>query len=127
MKVFERIVSVVLLINRSRYDRTRSEGSMNDAVGSFKKATNQLRNRFDAGQLMAGEVERVLAQATPIDLYMRNNKLGKRHSAGGKMISTWPSLGPQASRLQRCYQTRLIVFRSVFYRDTLAGETPEVQ
>jgi hypothetical protein len=61
--------------SRSRYDRTRSEGSMNDALGSFKKATNQLRNRFDAGQAVAGDVERVLAQATPIDIYMRNKKL----------------------------------------------------
>ena len=48
---------------------------MNDAVGSFKKATNQLRDRFDAGQLVAADVERILAQATPIDIYMRNNKL----------------------------------------------------
>ena len=63
---------------RSRYDRTRREGNMNDAVGGFKNATDQLRNRFDAKQSVAGDVERVLGQAMPIDTYMRNNKLTDR-------------------------------------------------
>ncbi len=63
---------------QSRYDRTRSEGSMNDAVGRFKNATNQLRNRFDVRQLVVGDVERVLDQATPIEAYMRNNTLTDR-------------------------------------------------
>jgi hypothetical protein len=64
--------------DRSRYDPTRSEGRMNDAVGSFKNATDQLRNRFDARQSVVGDVERVLGQATPVDAYMRNNKLTDR-------------------------------------------------
>ena len=36
------------------YDRTRSEGNMNDALRGFKKATDQLRIRFDARQLVDG-------------------------------------------------------------------------
>jgi hypothetical protein len=64
--------------DRSRYDQTRGEGKMNDAVGGFKNATDQLRNRFDARQSVAGDVERILGQATPIDAYMRNNKLTDR-------------------------------------------------
>jgi hypothetical protein len=64
--------------DRSRYDPTRSEGRMNEAVGSFKNATDQLRNRFDARQSVAGDVERVLGQATAVDAYMRNNKLTDR-------------------------------------------------
>jgi hypothetical protein len=64
--------------DRSRYDSTRSEGRMNDAVGGFKSATDLLRNRFDTRQSAAGDVERVLGQAAPIDAYMRNNKLTQR-------------------------------------------------
>ena len=62
----------------SRYDPTRSEGKMNDSVRSFKHATDQLRNRFDARQSVAGDVEHLLEQAIPIDAYMRNNKLTDR-------------------------------------------------
>jgi hypothetical protein len=64
--------------DQTRYDRTRSEGRMNDAVRSFKNATDHLRNRFDARQSVAGDVEHLLEQAIPIDAYMRNNKLTDR-------------------------------------------------
>ena len=64
--------------DRSRYDQTRSEGNMNDVVRDFKNATDQLRNRFDAKEAVAGDVEHLLEHATPIDGYMRNNKLTDR-------------------------------------------------
>jgi hypothetical protein len=64
--------------DRSRYDQTRSEGNMNDVVRDFKNATDQLRNRFDARQAVAGDVEHLLEHATPIDTYIRNNKLTDR-------------------------------------------------
>lgn len=64
--------------DQTRYDPTRSEGRMNDAVRGFKKATNQLRNQYDASQPVDVSVERVLAQAAPIDTYMRNNRLTNR-------------------------------------------------
>jgi YMGG-like Gly-zipper len=64
--------------DRSRYDQTRSEGKMNDAVGAFKNATDQLRNRFDARQSVVVDVEHLLEQAIPIDAYMRHNRLTDR-------------------------------------------------
>jgi hypothetical protein len=64
--------------SRSRYDQTTSEGNMNAAVGDLKNATDQLRNQFDARQPLFEYVERVLARATPIDTYMRNNRLTNR-------------------------------------------------
>ena len=63
---------------QSRYDQMTSEGNMNDALGDLKNATDQLRNQFDARQPVADYVERVLARATPIDTYMRNNRLTNR-------------------------------------------------
>jgi hypothetical protein len=83
--------------DRSRYDATRSEGRMNDAVGSFKNATDQLRNRFDARQSVAGDVQRVLGQATPVDAYMRNNKLTDRAQ------SEWSSLRSDLEALASAY------------------------
>lgn len=64
--------------DQTRYDPTRSEGRMNDAVQGFKKATNQLRNQYDARQPVGVSVQRVLVQAPPIDTYMRNNRLTNR-------------------------------------------------
>ena len=70
--------SLTEAFDRTPYDQTRSEGRMNDTVLGFKNATDQLRNHFDARQLVASDVERVLSQATPIDAYMRNNQLTDR-------------------------------------------------
>ena len=64
--------------DQTRYDPTRSEGNMNDAVGGFKNATNQLHNQFEASQPVNEYVERVLVRAIPIDTYMRNNRLTNR-------------------------------------------------
>jgi hypothetical protein len=40
---------------------------MNDALRGFKKATDQVRIRFDARQLLADDVRHLLDQATPLE------------------------------------------------------------
>ena len=64
--------------DQSRYDRTTNEGNVNNAVRDLKNATDQLRNRFDARQSVTVDVEHLLEHATPIDTYMRNNRLTDR-------------------------------------------------
>jgi hypothetical protein len=71
-------VSLTDAFSRTPYDRTRSEGNMNDALQGFKKATDQLRIRFDARQLVAGDVRQLLDQATPLDIFMRDHPLTDR-------------------------------------------------
>jgi hypothetical protein len=85
--------------DRSRYDPTRSEGRMNDAVAGFKNASDQLRNRFDARQAVAGDVQHLLAQATPVDEYMRNNKLTNRAQ------NDWSTLRSDLEGLASAYNT----------------------
>lgn len=79
------------------YDRTRSEGNMNDALRSFKKATNQVRIRFDARQLVADDVRRLLDQAQPLDNFMHDNPLT---DAAGK---DWSTLRANLSALGNAY------------------------
>ena len=79
------------------YDRTRSEGNMNDALRSFKKATDQVRIRFDARQLVADDVRRLLDQAQPLDNFMRDNPLT---DAAGK---DWSTLRASLSVLGNAY------------------------
>lgn len=71
-------ISISNAFDGSGYDSTRSEGNMNDAVLELKRATNQLRNTFDARQPVTEYVERVLARAAPIDTYMRNTRVTER-------------------------------------------------
>jgi hypothetical protein len=71
-------VSLTDAFFRRPYDRTRSEGNMNDALRGFKKATDQVRIRFDARQLATEDVRRLLDQATALDIFMRDNPLTDR-------------------------------------------------
>ncbi|HXM36098.1 MAG TPA: hypothetical protein VN920_12980 [Pyrinomonadaceae bacterium] len=90
-------LSLTNAFDRGRYDQTRSEGNMNDAVRDFKNATDQLRNRFDARQSVAGDVEHLLEHATPIDAYMHNNKVTDRAQ------SDWSTLRGGLEELASAY------------------------
>src|SRR6185295_3586817 len=83
--------------SRRTYDRTRSEGNMNDALRGFKKATDQVRIRFDVRQLIADDVRYLLDQATPLDNFMRDNLLTDR------VKSDWSTLRGDLSVLASAY------------------------
>lgn len=70
--------SLTNAFGQRRYDRTNNQSNTNDAVRDFKNATDQLRQRFDARQSIAADVEHLLEHAAPIDTYMRNNRLTNR-------------------------------------------------
>jgi hypothetical protein len=104
--------------DRDRYNQTKSEGDMTVAVGDLKNATDQLRNRFDARQPVHEYVERVLARATPIDTYLRSNRLTTRAqndwttlrgdlntlAAAYNLSTNWQS-GPDQRGLQAGYNS----------------------
>jgi hypothetical protein len=70
---------------------------MNDALRAFKKATDQVRIRFDAGQLVSDDVQRLLDQAQPLDNFMRDNTLTDRAR------SDWSTLRLNLSALANAY------------------------
>ena len=70
---------------------------MNDALRGFKKATDQLRIRFDARQLATDDVRRLLDQATALDNFMRDNPLTDRAK------SDWATLRADLSVLATAY------------------------
>jgi hypothetical protein len=79
------------------YDRTRSEGNMNDALRSFKKATDQVRIRFDARQLVTDDVRLLVNQAAPLDIFMRDTPLTDQ------VKSDWSTLRGDLSVLASAY------------------------
>ena len=82
---------------RRPYDRTRSEGNMNDALRGFKKATDQVRIRFDVRQLVSDDVQRLLDQAQPLENFMRDNPL----TDGAR--SDWSTLRTNLNLLANAY------------------------
>jgi YMGG-like Gly-zipper len=89
--------SLTEAFDRNRYNQTRSEGNMTVAVGDLKNATDQLRNQFDARQPVHEYVERVLARATPIDTYLRDNRLTTRAQ------NDWTTLRGELNTLAGAY------------------------
>jgi ABC-type transporter MlaC component len=90
-------VSLTDAFFRRPYDRTRSEGNMNDALRGFKKATDQVRIRFDARQLVSDDVQRLLDQAQPLETFMRDNPLTDRAR------SDWSTLRANLNLLANAY------------------------
>ena len=79
------------------YDQTRSEGIMNDHLRGFKKATEQVRIRFDARQLVANDVQHLLDQAQPLENFVRDNPLTD------SARSDWSTLRTNLSMLGNAY------------------------
>jgi hypothetical protein len=82
---------------RQPYDRTRNEGNMNDALRRFKKATDNVRIRFDAKELVAEDVRRLLDQAQPLENFMRDNRLTDQ------VRTDWSTLRANLSLLANAY------------------------
>jgi len=90
-------VSLTDAFSQRPYDRTRSEGNMNDALRAFKKATDQVRIHFDARELISDDVKHLLDHAEPLDNFMRDNPLADRAK------SDWSSLRGNLSVLASAY------------------------
>lgn len=90
-------VSLTDAFFRRPYDRTRSEGNMNDALRGFKKATDQVRIHFDARQLISDDVKHLLDQAEPLDNFIRDNQLTDQTR------SDWSTLRTNLSVLANAY------------------------
>ena len=90
-------VSLTDAFSQRPYDRTRSEGNMNDALRAFKKATDQVRIHFDARELISDDVKHLLDHAEPLDNFMRDNPLADRTR------SDWSALRANLSVLASAY------------------------
>ncbi len=84
-------------LDRSRYDGTRAEDNINQFIGDFEKATDQLRSRFDAKTSVASDVESVLRQATYIDDFMNRQTLSMRAE------NDWTTLRGELNQLASAY------------------------
>lgn len=84
-------------LDRSRFDGSYTEDSVNEFVKGFETATNDLRSRFDGRTAAAGDVDTVLNRAAQIDQFMRTN-LRQRRVQGD-----WALLRGDLQRLASAY------------------------
>ncbi len=93
--VFRRSFDAAL--DRSRFDGSYTEDSVNEFVKGFEEATNDLRSRFNGRTAAAGDVDNVLNRAAQIDQFMRTN-LRQRRVQGD-----WTLLKGDLQRLANAY------------------------
>lgn len=93
--VFRRSFDAAL--DRSRFDGTYTEDSVNTFIKNFEAATNNLRSRFDSRMAVASDVDNVLNSAAIIDQFMQTNLRQTR------VQGDWTLLRSDLSRLARAY------------------------
>jgi hypothetical protein len=89
--------SLTEAFGQTGYDRSNNERDMNKAVRNFKSATEGLRNQLDASRPVVEFVERVLAQAIPIDTFMHQNRLTNQ------VQRDWSTVRADLDTLARAY------------------------
>ena len=62
-------------LDNSPLDNSRREDNLNQLVGDFEQATNQLRDRFNNRESTTSDVQTVLDRAARIDRFMQRNNL----------------------------------------------------
>ncbi len=93
--VFRRSFDAAL--DRSRFDGSYTEDSVNNLVKDYESATNDLRSRFNGRTIVAADVDTVLNRAALIDRFMRTN-LPQRRVQGD-----WTLLKSDLQRLATAY------------------------
>jgi len=65
-------------LNKSRFDRTKSENDINAYVKDFEEQTKRLENNFDSHKSTVADVDSVLTRAVRIDAFMNRYALTPR-------------------------------------------------
>ena len=86
-------------LNRSRLHGSREEGSINQSVTDFAKATNGLRARFNSRQIVTSDIEDVLRRGRSIDRFM----VTQRRQLAVKAENDWLTVRRDLDGLARAY------------------------
>ncbi len=73
-------LSLSQALDQSRYNNTRREDNINTVLDDFNHVVDHVRERYDQRQLVAADVEALLARASRLDRFMtnQNNRLTVR-------------------------------------------------
>jgi len=87
-------------IDRSIWNGTNREASMDSLLNSFETSTDQLSNNFNGRRSAASDVQEVLNRAAAVDRLMRNNSFPAR------VESEWTQIRSDLDTLASYYTVR---------------------
>jgi len=87
-------------IDRSIWNGTNREASMDNLLNSFETSTDQLSNNFNGRRSAASDVQEVLNRAAAVDRLMRNNRFPAR------VESEWTQIRSDLDTLASYYTVR---------------------
>lgn len=87
-------------IDRSIWNGTNREASMDSLLNSFETSTDQLSNNFNGRRSAASDVQEVLSRAAAVDRLMRNNSFPAR------VESEWTQIRSDLDTLASYYTVR---------------------
>ncbi len=92
---FKRVVNRSL--DRSRLNNTNSEDAINDYITEFENATDSLKQKFDARESVASDVQEVLTRASAINGFLRDYPLNRN------VQNQWDNLRTDLNTLSNYY------------------------
>ncbi len=75
-------------LDNSNIDGTRREDNINEFVGNFENATNQLKDNFNGRRSTSADVQEVLNRAAFINSFMRNSRAAQTAQRTWTLIRT---------------------------------------
>ncbi|MEP6703467.1 MAG: YMGG-like glycine zipper-containing protein [Acidobacteriota bacterium] len=105
-------------LDRSRFDGSYTEDSVNELVKAFETATNDLRSRFNGRTAVASDVDTVLNRAAQIDQFMRTNLRQAR------VQGDWTLLKGDLQTLANAYSVAFNLNGRILPPSVVAGQVP---
>jgi len=90
-------------LDQSRLDGTRREENISNVLDDFNHVVDHVRERYDRQQLVAADVEALLARASRLDRFMTNQANRQRNTVSARAQSDWASLRADLDQLAGMY------------------------
>ena len=105
-------------LDRSRINNTNSEDNINDFITEFENSTDRLKQRFDARESVASDVEDVLMRANAINGFLRDYQLNRN------VQNQWDSLRTDLNTLSTYYNVSWNWDRTTDFPTSPTGRLP---
>jgi hypothetical protein len=90
-------------LDQGRLDGTRREDNITTVLDDFNHIVDHVRERHDAQQLAAADVEALLARASRLDRFMTNQTSRRGNTVTARAQSDWASLRADLDQLAGMY------------------------
>jgi len=90
-------------LDQGRLDGTRREENISNVLDDFNHVVDHVRERYDRQQLVAADVQALLARASRLDRFMTNQANRQRNNVSARAQSDWAMLRTDLDQLAGMY------------------------